>query len=129
MHAPRPPRWGSSSDERTASEHRRAAPRPEERSERGSEGGMTPPFVDGTVRVRVPATSANLGPGFDALGLALALYDDVPRDDSHLVIRAMRRTFAVLDAEPVGLELHCHNRIPHSRGLGSSAAAIVAGIT
>lgn len=111
---------------------------------------MTSSFVDGTVRVRVPATSANLGPGFDALGLALDLYDevsarvtdsgltihvdgagadDVPRDDSHLVVRAMRRTFAALDVEPAGLALECRNRIPHSRGLGSSAAAIVAGIT
>jgi homoserine kinase len=107
-------------------------------------------FVAGPVRVRVPATSANLGPGFDALGLALTLHDevsarvtdgglsihvdgagaeDVPRDDSHLVVRAMQRTFALLGVEPAGLELQCHNRIPHSRGLGSSAAAIVAGIT
>ncbi len=106
-------------------------------------------FVAGTVRVRVPATSANLGPGFDALGLALGLHDevgaqvkseglkikvhgagaaDVPRDESHLVTRAMHRTFGVLDAEPPGLELDCANRIPHSRGLGSSAAAIVAGV-
>jgi homoserine kinase len=99
------------------------------------------------VRVRVPATSANLGPGFDALGLALALHDDltaevtgegltvevegadeVARDESHLVIRTMRRTFAELGSEPAGLRLACRNRIPHSRGLGSSAAAIVAGV-
>jgi homoserine kinase len=101
------------------------------------------------VRVRVPATSANLGPGFDALGLALALHDEVSaqviedgltvdvhgegrdlvaRDESHLVLRAMRRTFTVLGTEPSGLAIECHNRIPHSRGLGSSAAAIVAGI-
>jgi homoserine kinase len=107
-------------------------------------------FVDGTVWVRVPATSANLGPGFDALGLALALYDevsarvtksgltidvegagaaDVPRDESHLVVRAMKHTFAVLGAEPAGLALECRNHIPHGRGLGSSAAAIVAGLT
>jgi homoserine kinase len=106
-------------------------------------------FVAGPVRVRVPATSANLGPGFDALGLALAIYDElraevtgsellididgeggalVARDETHLVIRAMRRTFEVVGAEPAGLVLHCTNRIPHSRGLGSSAAAIVAGI-
>ncbi|MDT4912129.1 MAG: homoserine kinase [Pseudonocardiales bacterium] len=99
--------------------------------------------------MRVPATSANLGPGFDALGLALALHDEVSaqviedgltvdvhgegrdlvaRDESHLVLRAMRRTFTVLGAEPGGLAIECHNRIPHSRGLGSSAAAIVAGI-
>ena len=101
------------------------------------------------VRVRVPATSANLGPGFDALGLALGLHDeltvrrigeglqievagegaaDVPRDESHLVIRAMRATFDVLGSAPGGLALECRNRIPHARGLGSSAAAIVAGV-
>jgi homoserine kinase len=112
-------------------------------------GGMSAGFVAGTVRVRVPATSANLGPGFDALGLALGLHDEVSAqvtaagvaievhgegadtvalDESHLVVRAMRRTFAVLDVEPAGLALECHNRIPHGRGLGSSAAAIVAGV-
>ena len=100
------------------------------------------------VHVRVPATSANLGPGFDALALALALHDDVvasvtddgiaihitgygsdlPRDESHLVVRAMHAAFERLDAQPGGLELSCTNRIPHARGLGSSAAAIVAGI-
>jgi len=98
--------------------------------------------------VRVPATSANLGPGFDALGLALAWYDDVsavragsgltidvsgvgasdvPRDERHLVVRAMDATFAELGEERGGLELRCENTIPHGRGLGSSAAAIVAG--
>jgi homoserine kinase len=107
-------------------------------------------FVSGPVTVRVPATSANLGPGFDTLVLALGLYDevraevtaggldvdfdvdfegdcDVPRDESHLVVRAMRATFGELGAQPDGLALHCTSRIPHSRGLGSSAAAIVAG--
>lgn len=103
----------------------------------------------GPVRVRVPATSANLGPGFDALGLALALHDeltaevaeaglsvevegagadDVARDESHLVVRAMRRTFAELGIDAPGVRLHCRNTIPHSRGLGSSAAAIVGGM-
>jgi homoserine kinase len=105
-------------------------------------------FVDPAVRVRVPATSANLGPGFDALGLALDLVDDlqarvtdgglvvevsgegtdVPRDESHLVVRAMRAGFERTGARPAGLALSCTNRIPHSRGLGSSAAAIVAGL-
>jgi homoserine kinase len=101
------------------------------------------------VRVRVPATSANLGPGFDALGLALSLYDEVeawPREsgltieidgegadlagagEDHLVVRSMRKTFATLGRQPPGLGLRCVNRIPHGRGLGSSAAAIVAGI-
>lgn len=106
-------------------------------------------FVPGPVRVRVPATSANLGPGFDALGLALTMYDeleaevvpadlevvvegegalDVPRDGSHLVVRAMHATFDLAGARPPGLRLHCRNVIPHRRGLGSSSAAIVAGV-
>ena len=101
------------------------------------------------VRVRVPATSANLGPGFDALGLALSLHDDVEArvcesglsieisgegadlaasGEDHLVVRAMRAAFAVSGGQPPGLGLRCENRIPHGRGLGSSAAAIVAGI-
>lgn len=108
-----------------------------------------PAFRAGTVHVRVPATGANLGPAFDAAGLALALYDDVvarvgedglvldvagegahevPRDDSHLVVRAMRTVFERLGGQPRGIELVCANRIPHRRGLGSSAAAIVAGM-
>jgi homoserine kinase len=106
-------------------------------------------FTAGPVRVRVPATSANLGPGFDALGLALGLYDDLaaevssggvrvtvtgqgagelPDDDQHLVVRAMRATFDVLGAQPAGLGVECVNRIPQARGLGSSSAAIVAGV-
>ncbi|GAA3824972.1 homoserine kinase [Nocardioides panacisoli] len=106
-------------------------------------------FAAGPVRVSVPATSANLGPGFDALGLALGLRDrleaevtdgglevrvegigrdDVPRDASHLVVRSMRAAFDRLDARPAGLRLTCHNVIPHARGLGSSSAAIVAGV-
>jgi homoserine kinase len=101
------------------------------------------------VRVRVPATSANLGPGFDALGLALTLYDEVDAwirpaglsieisgegadlaeaGEEHLVVRAMRAAFAVTGTQPPGIGLRCVNRIPHGRGLGSSAAAIVAGI-
>jgi homoserine kinase len=106
-------------------------------------------FLPAAVSVRVPATSANLGPGFDALGLALTLYDEVearvtgggvavdvagegagelPDDASHLVVRSMRRAFDVLGAQPAGLALRCRNRIPQARGLGSSSAAIVAGI-
>jgi homoserine kinase len=101
------------------------------------------------VRVRVPATSANLGPGFDALGLALSLHDDVEArvcepglsievsgegadlakaGEDHLVVRAMRAAFAVTGSQPPGLGLRCVNRIPHGRGLGSSAAAVVAGL-
>lgn len=107
------------------------------------------PFVDGPVRVSVPATSANLGPGYDALGLALELRDDleaqvlaaglvvevegagsesVPRDADHLVVRAMRLGFEALGEQPPGLALTCHNVIPHARGLGSSSAAIVGGL-
>jgi homoserine kinase len=106
-------------------------------------------FLSGPVRVRVPATSANLGPGFDALGLALSLHDEVtakvsgtgirvqvsgegagelPDDESHLVVRSALQTFDRLGGRPAGLEFSCVNRIPQARGLGSSSAAIVAGI-
>src|SRR5512139_62140 len=109
-----------------------------------------PTFVTGPVQVSVPATSANLGPGFDALGLALGLRDvlvgevmeqpglevtvngmgadEVPLDESHLVYQAMREAFAEMRSEVPGIRLQCENRIPHSRGLGSSSAAIVGGI-
>jgi homoserine kinase len=111
-----------------------------------------PGWVAGTsVRVRVPASSANLGPGFDSIGLALGLWDrcvaevsaepglrievegeassDVPRDASHLVYRTMLRTWGELGVEPpVGLTLQCRNAVPHGRGLGSSATAIVTGV-
>jgi len=106
-------------------------------------------FVDGVVGVSVPATSANLGPGFDSLGLALSMRDelsaeviggglevevtgagsaDVPRDEGHLVVRSMRAAFELMGAQPPGLRLACANVIPHARGLGSSSAAIVAGV-
>lgn len=100
--------------------------------------------------VRVPATSANLGPGYDCAGLALSLADtleanlrndgqliidvdgegadSVPRDDTHLVVRAMARGFAEGDEQIPGLGLRCRNVIPHGRGLGSSSAAIVGGL-
>ena len=101
------------------------------------------------VTVRVPATSANLGPGFDALGLALTLHDVVEarvtpdgisievsgagedsaaRGEDHLVIRAMRAAFEVLGAQPPGIGLRCDNAIPQGYGLGSSAGAIVSGL-
>ena len=107
-------------------------------------------FRAAPTRVRVPASSANLGPGFDAFGLALTLYDDVvaqvsddagirvdvhgegadavPRDHRHLVAKAMLRGFDALGGRPRGVDLVCANRIPHGRGLGSSAGAIVAGL-
>jgi homoserine kinase len=108
-----------------------------------------PAFRAAAVRVRVPASSANLGPAFDAAALALTLYDDVvvrvadaglsidvagegaaalPRGERHLVVRAARAAFKRLGGQPRGLEVVCANRIPHGRGLGSSAAAICAGI-
>jgi homoserine kinase len=109
--------------------------------------GLT--FVSEPVRVRTPATSANLGPGFDTLGLALTLYDDLsarvtgdswtvsvtgegagelPTDESHLVVRAMLATFDELGGRPAGVAVECVNRIPQARGLGSSSAAIVGGV-
>lgn len=99
--------------------------------------------------VRVPATSANLGPGFDSFGLALAVHDQVQArvtggglavsvrgegeetagaGERHLVVRAMRAAFGAMGGQPPGLALRCVNVIPHGRGLGSSAAAVVSGI-
>jgi homoserine kinase len=110
---------------------------------------MRTPFVEGPVQVTVPATSANLGPGYDALGLALGRWDTVtvevtgdgtrvevcgegegslPLDDSHLVVRAMRLGFEAMGVQPDGLWLRCENTIPQARGMGSSSAAIVAGV-
>jgi homoserine kinase len=103
-----------------------------------------------SVTVKVPATTANLGPGFDTLGLALSLYDEltvtvrsepgafvdvigvgagvVPTDASNLVVTAIAHTFAAYDQELPGLHLTARNAIPHGRGMGSSGAAIVSGI-
>lgn len=101
------------------------------------------------VRVRVPATAANIGPGYDSFGIAMGRYDDVrarltdgpvrvtvtgvaadevPRDASHLIVRAAARVFAELGEPAHHLELTCENRIPHGGGQGSSAAATVAGM-
>ncbi len=107
-------------------------------------------LVGRTVTVRVPATTANLGPGFDTLGMALAVYDElevtakaepgvvvhvhgvgegeVPTDETNLVARAIAHTFAAVGHELPGLELVARNTIPHGRGMGSSGAAIVSGI-
>ena len=108
-----------------------------------------PSFRAAAARVRVPATSANLGPGFDSAGLALTLYDevsvrvtdsglvvdiagegadDLPRDDRHLVVTSLRAAFDRLGGQPAGLVVDCTNRIPHARGLGSSSAAICAAV-
>lgn len=101
------------------------------------------------IRVRVPATTANLGAGFDCLGLALGLYNeveaqeatrglaisvegegtaDLPTDESNLVWRAAQRVFAQVGHPSAGLRLHLRNGIPLESGLGSSAAATVAGL-
>lgn len=106
-------------------------------------------LVTDYARVRVPATSGNLGPGFDSMGMAHDLWDDVsvtmttgathvtilgegkddlPRDESHLTVRAMRAALAFVDAPAGGIELVARNGIYQGRGLGSSAAAVVAGI-
>ena len=101
-------------------------------------------------QVSVPATSANLGPGFDTFGIALELRDryaaivldtpdfdvdvtgegaeEVKKDKNNLVIKAMMRGFEYMGQKPKGIELRQLNAIPHSRGLGSSAAAIVGGL-
>ncbi len=114
---------------------------------------MSGPYRPRTATVRVAATSANLGPGFDCLGLALDLHDDVvvtagdlgdgdrvdvtvtgegagvlPGDSRHLVARAVRVATDALGHPRSPLSLACTNRIPHGRGLGSSAAAVVAGL-
>lgn len=101
------------------------------------------------VRVEVPATSANLGPAFDAMGMALGLRDTIdvtattgrsevevtghgagmlPTGEDHLVVQALRAGLDRAGAPQTGVRLRCHNRIPHGRGLGSSAAAVVAGL-
>lgn len=102
------------------------------------------------VTVSVPATSANLGPGFDAIGLALDIRDIVtaslsdtrgvrvavhgngagalPADESHLIAQVITATAESFGRELTGLDLVCHNSIPQGRGLGSSASAIIAGL-
>lgn len=110
---------------------------------------MSDVAVGRAVKVTVPASSANLGPGFDTLGLAVDFTDvveveatdsglevivhgegegEVPLDERHLVVRAVRAGLREAGATVRGLKITCHNVIPHSRGLGSSAAAAVAGV-
>jgi homoserine kinase len=89
-----------------------------------------------SILVRAPATSANLGAGFDCLGLALDLWNEVSAvpgrlsadDGSNLILRAARAAYELAAVEYPGFELHCTNRIIASRGLGSSAAAIACGV-
>ena len=112
--------------------------------------GLRPVPAGQDVSVLVPATSANLGPGFDSLGLALTLHDSirvrtseedalvvevagegagsVPLDGSHLVVRTLVSTLAAAGYSAAGLHLSAVNAIPHGRGLGSSASAIVSGV-
>lgn len=107
-------------------------------------------FKASPIRVRVPATSANLGSAFDCGGLALSLYDELvaqitddeginvdihgegaeelPRNHRHLVAKSMLAAFDAMGGRPRGFALVCANHIPHGRGLGSSSAAIVGGI-
>ena len=102
-----------------------------------------------TVEVRIPATSANLGPGFDTFGMALSYYDeyrveeissgvevhisgegeaDTPLDDTNLIVKTMAWVFQKVGVKLPGLKLSCQNNIPHGRGMGSSGAAVAGGV-
>ena len=109
-----------------------------------------PTFRANPIQVQVPASSANVGPGFDSFGLALGLHDQyiaqimdepgldidvtgegaetVRRDEKNLVVRAMYQGFEFMGGKPRGLAVRALNVIPHGRGLGSSAGAIVGGL-
>mgnify|MGYP000918012968 CR=1 FL=1 len=109
-----------------------------------------PTFRATPSQIQVPATSANLGPGFDCLGLALQMHDkyvarvidepgldidvigegadNLPRNEKNLLVKAMFAGFDYLGGRPRGLAIRAKNVIPHGRGLGSSAAAIVGGL-
>ena len=109
-----------------------------------------PTFKANPIQVQVPATSANLGPGFDSFGLAFGMYDryvaqildeggldidvtgegsdEVPRTDKNLLVKAMYKGFDFLGGKPKGLAVRTLNVIPHGRGLGSSASAIIGGL-
>ena len=101
------------------------------------------------VQARIPATSANLGPGFDTFGLALSFYDEyvaevissgleivihgegesvAPTDESNLIYRALKLVFDANGKAVPALRLICHNNIPHGRGMGSSGAAVAGGV-
>jgi len=111
---------------------------------------MKPTFKAQPIQVQVPASTANLGPGFDCLGLALNMHDrymaqvmdevgvdidvtgegadNVLTTEKNLIIKAMYKGFDFLGGRPRGIALRQLNVIPHGRGLGSSAAAIVGGL-
>ena len=110
-----------------------------------------PTFKANPIQVQVPATSANLGPGFDSFGLALGMHDryvaqilddagldidvtgegadEVPRTEKNLLVKAMYKGFDFLGGKPKGVAVRALNVIPHGRGLGSSASAIVGGLS
>ena len=110
-----------------------------------------PTFKANPIQVQVPASSANLGPGFDSFGLALGMHDryvaqilddagldidvtgegadEVPRTDKNLLVKAMYKGFDFLGGKPKGIAVRALNVIPHGRGLGSSASAIVGGLS
>lgn len=103
-----------------------------------------------TVKVRIPGTTANCGPGFDTIGMACTIYNDLeltlsltgpveilvtgegsnslPKDDRNIVLRAVRKVLSAVNSPYQGIRLIMNNNIPLSRGLGSSAAAIVGGL-
>lgn len=106
-------------------------------------------IVKDTARVKVPASSGNLGPGFDSMGMAHDVWDEVsatlttgasrvvilgegsqtlPKDESHLIVKTMHETLERLGAPTPGVDLVCRNNIPHGKGMGSSAAALTAGV-
>ncbi len=109
-----------------------------------------PTFKANPIQVQVPATAANLGPGFDSFGLAFGMYDryvaqildeggldidvtgegadEVPRTDKNLLVKAMYKGFDFLGGKPKGVAVRALNVIPHGRGLGSSASAIIGGL-
>ena len=109
-----------------------------------------PTFKANPIQVQVPATSANLGPGFDSFGLAFGMHDryvaqildeggldidvtgegadEVPRTDKNLLVKAMYKGFDFLGGKPKGVAVRALNVIPHGRGLGSSASAIIGGL-
>jgi homoserine kinase len=101
------------------------------------------------VTVKIPATSANLGPGFDTLGMALSFYDeysaevissgleievhgegasDIPTDSTNLIYQTIQTVFQKVGKPVPALKLVCHNQIPHGRGMGSSGAAVSGGV-
>lgn len=109
-----------------------------------------PTFKANPIQVQVPATSANVGPGFDSIALAFAIYDryvaqvldepgldidvtgegadEIPRTDKNLLVKAIYKGFDFLGGRPKGVAVRALNVIPHGRGLGSSASAIIGGL-